>query len=165
MVARRKERGLAGDSPRDADRKIAPEGPMDIRKHLNILIAVDHKNILRMLSIVICGMGHNPMTAKDGKEALDMFILQRERGEPVDLVITDFDMPRMDGLELLKALKTIAPEVPVIIMTSHYNTIDEKLRERLRQMEECGALAVMDKNISIIDLERAVEMAKGSLNE
>jgi CheY-like chemotaxis protein len=160
MVARRKqERGLVGDAPRDADRKPGPEGPMGRSRQLSILVVDDHRNILRMLSIVLSGLGHNSVTARDGKEALETFILQKERGESIDLVITDFKMPKMDGFQLLKELKKIAPEVPVIVMTAHYGLIDPK------RFEKAGALAVMDKNISIIDLENAVEMAKASLNE
>jgi CheY-like chemotaxis protein len=137
--------------------KAPPEGIMK-RKQLNILVADDYRNVLRMMSMVLSGLGHNPITARDGKEALETFILSKERGEPIDFIITDYKMPKMDGLELLRELKKIAPEVPVIVMTAHFKMIDTEV------FKEAGALAVMDKDIGIPDLENAVKLATASVN-
>lgn len=54
--------------------------------------------------------------AGDGKQAMDAF----ER-QPFDLVIADWEMPNLDGLALLKAIRERDEDVPVIIVTAHAN--------------------------------------------
>ena len=54
------------------------------------------------------------LEAEDGRAALDVL-----RAEDVDLVLTDFKMPEMDGLDLLKATRTTRPDLEVVLMTAH----------------------------------------------
>ena len=58
-------------------------------------------------------LGHTGIAASSGKEALDIL---RQQG-PVDLVITDYAMPHMTGLQLANAIKKEWPKLPVIIAT------------------------------------------------
>ena len=58
-------------------------------------------------------LGHTGIAASSGKEALDIL---RQQGS-VDLVITDYAMPQMTGLQLADAIKKEWPELPVIIAT------------------------------------------------
>ncbi len=58
-------------------------------------------------------LGHAGIAASSGKEALDVL---RQQG-PVDLVITDYAMPQMTGLQLADAIKEEWPELPVIVAT------------------------------------------------
>ena len=51
--------------------------------------------------------------AEDGEEAFD-YVLSNE----VDVIVTDLQMPKMDGLELLKCIRNHNPEIPIIVMTS-----------------------------------------------
>ncbi|MBN2081737.1 response regulator [bacterium] len=60
-------------------------------------------------------------TADDGVVALDMF-----KEQPVDLVISDLLMKEMNGIELLRNLKSIEPSIPVIIITG-YGTLDDAI--------------------------------------
>lgn len=55
----------------------------------------------------------NVVCANDGAEALDMI-----RAEPPELVVTDLQMPRLNGLELVAAVRSEFPHIPVILMTS-----------------------------------------------
>jgi CheY-like chemotaxis protein len=144
--------------------KLPPESIMR-EKGLDILVVDDYKNILRMMSAVLSSIGHAPITARDGKEGLETFLDRRARGEPVELVITDLDMPLMDGCRLLKEIKRIDPRIPVIVMTSHFGSDDPRIRKRLAECKECGALAVMGKDFSISDIDKAVKLAKAGLNE
>jgi PAS domain S-box-containing protein len=52
-------------------------------------------------------------TAQNGKEGFEIFKLYRP-----DIVVTDIDMPEMDGIELSKKIKEIAPEIPIIVFSS-----------------------------------------------
>ena len=66
----------------------------------HILVVDDEAHILQVLSIKLRNAGYEVLTAVDGEEAFEM-----ASKEPPDLVITDFQMPYMTGLELCKALR------------------------------------------------------------
>lgn len=79
-----------------------------------ILIVEDEAITRRNLCILLSEEGYEVDEAGDGLQALE--ILARRR---FDLVLSDIIMPRMDGLKLLKRLQSVAPEMPVMIMTSY----------------------------------------------
>lgn len=89
------------------------EKPVEI----NVLIVDDSPSVRHMTSKVIAGAGWNVTTAKDGLEALD--VLQTSRRLP-DVILTDVEMPRMDGYEFVSALKRTEDfaAIPVIMITS-----------------------------------------------
>ncbi len=78
-----------------------------------ILVADDRReNLLFLADSVLRPEGYDVITAKDGREALDMALAE----EP-ELIITDLKMPRMSGLELMAALRKAGTDVPVILTT------------------------------------------------
>jgi CheY-like chemotaxis protein len=77
-----------------------------------ILVVDDSQNIREMLEDFLDFEGHQPVLAKDGKEALELFSEQ-----DFDLVITDLGMPGMSGWTLSKHIKEKKPETPIIIIT------------------------------------------------
>ena len=83
-----------------------------------VLIADDEPNARRMLQILLTKLGCEVASADNGKTAL---ALLRER--PADLVVTDLNMPEMNGLELLTALRAEGNAVPVIVVTA-YGTVE-----------------------------------------
>lgn len=83
-----------------------------------ILVADDEKHLRSALFTALTRLGHAVELAENGQEALNKFQSQK-----FDLVITDLRMPQLDGLGLLKSLKKISPETPVIMMTA-YGTVE-----------------------------------------
>ena len=79
-----------------------------------ILIVEDDMITRRNLSVLLSDEGYDVDQAGDGVQALE--ILARR---PFDLVLSDIVMPRMDGLKLLQQLQFMAPQIPVVIMTSY----------------------------------------------
>ncbi|MBI5522186.1 MAG: response regulator [Desulfarculus sp.] len=79
-----------------------------------ILVIDDEKPTLAMFGLLLGALGYEVITAENGHEGLAT--VQRER-PPV--VITDIKMPGMDGIEVLQAIKQIAPETEVIVITGH----------------------------------------------
>ena len=63
--------------------------------------------------------GYRVISALNGEEALDVF---RQGG--IDLVLSDLVMPRMDGNELIRRMKELAPEVPMIILSGSVKAFD-----------------------------------------
>ncbi|ACT46955.1 sigma-54-dependent transcriptional regulator [Methylotenera mobilis] len=78
-----------------------------------ILAVDDEPSMLRLLEISLRQAGYQPLTARDGREALEVINAQQ-----VDCVVTDLHMPRMDGLQLLKEVRKTDTELPVIIVTA-----------------------------------------------
>lgn len=89
------------------------------------ILAVDDSTSMRqMVSFTLKGAGYTVVEAKDGKEALG--IAKRQR---FDLVLSDVNMPVMDGIELIKSLRTL-PEykfTPMLMLTTESGT-DKKMQ-------------------------------------
>jgi DNA-binding NtrC family response regulator len=79
-----------------------------------ILIADDEHEIAQQLGHLVHREGLTPLLAKDGKEALKLV----RAGDP-DVLLADLRMPGMDGMELMRKVREIDPELPVILMTGY----------------------------------------------
>ena len=81
----------------------------------SILAVDDSASMRQMVAFTLKGAGYNVIEAADGQEALD-----KARGEAVDLVLTDQNMPRMDGLTLVQNLRGLASyaTTPILILTT-----------------------------------------------
>ena len=79
-----------------------------------ILVAEDQRQIRELTSGVLRDHGYTVLEAADGLEAFEMLT---HRAETVDLLLTDWWMPRMDGDELCRRLPGIHPETRVLVMS------------------------------------------------
>jgi two-component system response regulator AtoC len=79
-----------------------------------VLIAEDEANMRRVLSALLARDGFRTLEAADGEAALES--LARE---PVDAILTDLRMPKMNGLELLEVVRRRHPDIPVVMLTAH----------------------------------------------
>ena len=77
-----------------------------------ILVVDDDPEILDLLAAGLAGSDRQMESASDGIEAM-----RRIESEPFDLVITDVNMPNLDGLSLLEQIRRVRPDVPVVVMT------------------------------------------------
>jgi two-component system response regulator HydG len=83
-----------------------------------ILLVDDEVAHLKTLERLFVKEGYDVETAEGGQEALDLV-----RATPVNLVITDLMMPDLDGMDLLKLVRTLHPETEVILMTA-FGTVE-----------------------------------------
>jgi DNA-binding NtrC family response regulator len=79
-----------------------------------ILVVDDEESMCQYLSILLQKEGYEVTTVNSGVEALKVF-----ENDPVDVVMTDIQMPKMDGIQLLKGIKGIDPGTPVIMLTAY----------------------------------------------
>jgi len=91
-----------------------------VQRPLNILIVDDSPSVRHLTSNIVKNAGWTAIVAKDGLEALD--VLQDLRELP-DVILSDVEMPRMNGYELLASLKkqTNLQAIPVVMITSRAN--------------------------------------------
>ncbi len=80
-----------------------------------ILTVDDTASMRQMISFTLSSVGHEVIQASDGKEALKAL-----QGKKVDLVIADVNMPNMDGITLVKALRTLDDFkfTPILMLTT-----------------------------------------------
>jgi DNA-binding NtrC family response regulator len=90
-----------------------------------ILVVDDKENILKLFARIL-GDGYQLTTAPDGARAIELVASQ-----PFDVVVTDLRMPGADGFEVLRAVKSQAPETEVIMMTA-YATVGDAV-EAMKQ--------------------------------
>jgi CheY-like chemotaxis protein len=88
-----------------------------------ILVVEDSTPIATLIQLSLAKEGYKVILAADGLEALKIAISERPK-----LIVTDSEMPRMDGYGLLRALKAnpMTSEIPVIMLTSKASTEDEQ---------------------------------------
>ncbi len=79
-----------------------------------VLIIDDEKPTLAMFQLFLEAYGFEVLTGESGQEGLQLF----EKEKP-DIVFTDIKMPGMDGFEVLRRIKAMAPEAVVIVTTGH----------------------------------------------
>jgi CheY-like chemotaxis protein len=96
----------------------------------NILVVEDDPLNRYLICDLLSNEGYQIVEASDGAEALELFCAQR-----FDLVITDFVMPKLNGLKFIQYLHSLRPKIPVIFMTGHLsNNIDEKILQELAEI-------------------------------
>ena len=83
----------------------------ELQKKQSVILVIDDEEIIReTFSFFLEDFGFSVMKASNGLEGLEIF-----QSNPIDLVLTDLIMPRMNGLEVLKKIKKISPETPQIV--------------------------------------------------
>jgi two-component system NtrC family response regulator len=116
-----------------------------------ILIVDDEKNYLTILSAVLEDEGFEILTALSGREALEV-----HKTSDLDLIVTDMKMPGMDGIELLEHIKSVDPDLPIIMMTAH-GTIDKAV-EAMQKGAYSYILKPFDNERLIIYVKKAISM-------
>jgi chemosensory pili system protein ChpA (sensor histidine kinase/response regulator) len=103
-----------------------------------IMVVDDSVSVRSVISNLIENTGWRPVTAKDGLEALEII---QHAAEPPDLILLDIEMPRMDGYELMAALKAhdAYRDIPVVMLTSR------AAQKHRRKALELGAAGYVTK--------------------
>jgi len=87
---------------------------------LCVLVVDDDSLVLTSTSLLLEDLGHRVFSAVSGDKALELF----ESEPSIDLVITDMAMPRMNGAQLAHSIRTMRPEVPIILATGYAERLE-----------------------------------------
>ena len=115
-----------------------------------ILVVDDETNIANSLKEILSDEGYDVSVTEDGLNALDMI-----QSDPPDLLLLDVWLPGMDGIEVLKTVKTYHPEIEVLVMSGH-GTIDTAVKAT-----KLGAFDFIEKPFSMDSLTQSVKSALG----
>lgn len=110
---------------------------------MRVLITEDEPNIVESLTFILQRAGYEVTSVADGEAAV-----RRLRSDPPDIMILDVMLPRLNGFEVLKLVKTdqILKSLPVIILTAKGQAHDRQLAEQI------GADAFITKPFSNRDI-------------
>lgn len=113
-----------------------------------VLVADDEAHILHVVSMKLTNAGYEVFTAVDGEEALEL-----ARAERPDVVITDYQMPVMTGLEMCKQLRKSdqTARIPAIMLTARGFDLEPA------DMTEAGIVMVLTKPFSPREVLAKVE--------
>jgi YesN/AraC family two-component response regulator len=84
-------------------------------KQLKLLFVEDEEDLLQIISDTLTKLQANFVTAKNGSEALEVI----EQNPDIDAVITDINMPYMNGLDMIKEINERGIELKIVIMSAH----------------------------------------------
>jgi len=118
------------------------------QERVKILIVDDDPSIRNMLTIVLKKSGYGVISTDSGKSTLDKL-----KKETFDLIISDIKMQDINGIELLKKIKSISPEIPVIMITAYASANDAVEAMKL------GAEDYITKPFNLDELKIIIERA------
>jgi DNA-binding NtrC family response regulator len=141
------------------------------QSHVRILVVDDERNIRNNLTTILESAGYKVDASGDGEDALTKC---KERH--YDVALVDIQMPKMGGLELLRYLRTLRPNLPVVILTA-YGTVGRAVEAMklgavdfvekpfdpkvlLLLCEEIIQRQKMSKSVSVDDLLHLAELAR-----
>ncbi len=119
-----------------------------MRDKPTLLVVDDEPNIRRILQVGFDKLGYRTITAADHSSALATVV-----GEQVDVVLTDVTMPGKTGYELLRDIKSVNPDLPVVIMTA-FGTIPQAV-----QAIRDGAFEYVTKPFDLEHLKKVIAAA------
>ncbi len=88
-----------------------------------ILVVDDEKEINETLSEILTNRGHQMFSAFDGDEAIKIL-----RENNIDLVLLDMRMPKVDGIQVIKAIKQHTPRTRIMVITGYADTYLQKAK-------------------------------------
>ena len=128
---------------------------MSLKLQLKVLIVDDQRTSRMLIRDALDQLGiRNIVTAEDGEQALKTMM-----AAPCHIVISDFNMPKLDGLQLLQAIRAYPPtkKVPFIILSGRGN------KELVQKAAQLGVNNFLVKPISVPVLQKTIEAVVGRL--
>lgn len=119
-----------------------------------VLLIDDERALRRTLSVGLLQRGYETAPCQDGFSGLSKIEMFMKRGMPIACVVTDIRLPDIDGLKLLKVIKSLYPELPVFVISGYGDEITEEI---VRKEKGDGFLP---KPFAVDDLVGMMEKAR-----
>ncbi|RXJ86791.1 response regulator [Arcobacter sp. CECT 8985] len=122
-------------------------------KKIKLLFVEDEYDLIKIISDTLTKLEANFLTAQNGKEALDLI----DKNDDIDIVITDINMPIINGLEMIEKIRETNPTLPIIIMTAH---TESEYRQKAKMYGVENYLLKPFDFIKFIDLIYSMKLGK-----
>ena len=119
----------------------------EILKTISVLYVEDENDVREFTAKLLTSLLRKVYVAQDGQEGLKIY---EENKDDIDLIISDINMPKMDGLSMCEAIKKISPEIPLVITSAHNDT------NFLRKSIEIGVTTYAMKPIDLYQLMESI---------
>lgn len=110
-----------------------------------VLVVEDDEDLQQALSEMLGDLGFAVVMASDGHQALEAL-----SNHNISLILSDIEMPRLNGVSLLQALRGKGSDIPVILMTGYTDYLNINLGRR-------GAVALLEKPFSRSKIEKVLQ--------
>lgn len=123
----------------------------------SILIIDDELSVLLVMEAMLAVNGYDPITCTNGLEAVRTYL---NRKQDIAAILVDLGMPGMDGCDVIREVRKIDLEVPIIIMTGYLR------HQGLRETSNLSVNAILTKPFlpeDVLSVLKAVVESKGSL--
>ncbi|OQK17383.1 hypothetical protein AU255_05750 [Methyloprofundus sedimenti] len=119
---------------------IIQSGKINIPEHLSVLVVDDNKSAREIISGILESFDYTTTSVTSGLEAIEKVEQAEQQGHAYDLVIMDWKMPGMDGVEAIRKLQNDpkVSKIPAIIMVTAYDK--EELTEKAKDIEHLNVL-------------------------
>ena len=118
----------------------------------HILIVDDEQNMLNTLAFILEAANYRVTTATEGREALEEMLAARERGCPIDLLITDIRLPGLTGLQLIDELNYLKIKIPVLVITAYRD------QSMVLELMRTSCAGYLDKPFDYKELVKRVDL-------
>ncbi|KMP11706.1 hypothetical protein UR09_01975 [Candidatus Nitromaritima sp. SCGC AAA799-A02] len=132
-----------------------------------ILVVEDEEGMRFFLSEALAKEGYRYKTASEGQQAI-----KRLKKEPFDLVILDYNLPHMDGLETFRKMKQVDPDISVIMITAYgskdlaYQAMNEGVFDFFNKPLDVGEMrVVIHRALERVQLKKEVRNLRSNLQE
>ncbi len=112
--------------------------------------------MLLTMQFILEATGYKITTAEDGQEALERILKAESNGNPVELLITDIQMPRLTGMELIDELNRLEIGIPILAITGYGD------EEMIAELASKGCDEYLDKPFDDeVLVERVADLLQG----
>jgi len=120
---------------------------------LTLLYAEDNQESRENYAFVLSNYFHKVYTAKDGKEALEIYYEKKP-----DILLLDITMPKLNGLDVAKSIREENEEIPIVMLTAH-SEVDKLLRAVPLKLEEYLLKPINNKRLqnTMLDLIKKIQ--------
>ncbi|GAB4452261.1 MAG: hypothetical protein Kow0031_34670 [Anaerolineae bacterium] len=116
-------------------------------KPATILLVDDDPTVLEVTDEMLTKFGYTVLKTGSSTEALEIFFA---KADEIDLVLTDFTMPAMNGIELAQKINQLRPNTPIVLTTGHSEQTVSEFPEQLRN------ITVLKKPMGFVALGKAI---------
>ncbi len=124
--------------------------------HTRVLLCEDEEDAREILGFYLNTIFEEVVVAKDGKVGLGTYKKYRREGRPFDLVLTDLNMPGLDGMSMLEAIHALDPKQHLIIVSAYRD--EEKLHRSID-------LKVLGYFLKPLNVDNVMEMLRKAKEE